>query len=75
MTDRPEKLNPPRTPLCPIYAALIANTVTSDGHNKIDRERMELAKQHYDSCPVCQARKAEFDELAKVAKEPEDANV
>ena len=76
MTDHPQQLNPPQTPLCQEYNELremwrryfwqskTVNEVTA-------KALFDKIHTHRASCPVCQARKAEFDELARNAKEPE----
>jgi hypothetical protein len=70
MTDRPP-LNPPATPLCAEYLSLRLNWIQTTRGTKYYSKALGKLSAHYATCPICQARKAEFDELARNAKEPE----
>jgi hypothetical protein len=68
-TGKGIKLNPPQTPLCKEYLSLRLNWIQSLGGKR--EESYGKMILHRATCPVCQARKAEFDELARNAREPD----
>jgi 7-cyano-7-deazaguanine synthase in queuosine biosynthesis len=70
------ELNPPETPRCPVYDKMnnrLHNLMRLNVNYNPGNMLLEMA-QHCSSCPVCQARKSEFDKLARNAKEPEVKN-
>jgi hypothetical protein len=74
MTDRPP-LNPPETPQCQEYLKM-ENTWriwVMLGDKRANELKSHLIL-HRASCPLCQARMAENNELARNAREPEDTN-
>ena len=63
-------LNPSHTPLCPEYTTIYIECIQLNGKSGV--EAFKRLKRHRANCPVCQARKAEFDELAKNAEKSKE---
>lgn len=66
-------LNPPKTPLCPVYNKMnnrLHNLMRSSAEYDPGKMLSNMV-EHKLSCLECRKRMLEFNELAKVAKEPE----
>jgi len=67
MTDKP--LVPPKTPTCQEYLTLYSKWAKSAMGGQAWMEAYNKMSEHRATCPLCQARMEEFNELARNAKE------